>query len=370
MALKRKAARDKAEPATGAAEVAAQPAPPPEKRARQRLRCSNCGFVQSGAKEGKACPACGAEALQSYEDRLDPNRARILGLRLHPASSHAGPAFAATLLGLAAAMAAAGTDPIRAVFLESARVVSVLVPVSIAIAALTGLVDAKVRLKTRTTRILVRKIVASALFFANDIVNIASAAVFLLIVILAKPPRGLFIGVDAALVYLAIPLVHIYGLSPLSLAPIAVAAASAYGIADALKIEEVLVNEKAPIKLEHLAYIAISAVFCVLFIVRGMGVLLAELPDAGERITSIADLVLAALWLVLTGVALVNAAKRVPALTGIMTSGAALEFSLILFFVLDAATRKEGRSVVDIAVVAVMSLVFVAPAIRLLRKAR
>ncbi len=211
---------------------------------------------------------------------------------------------------------------------------------------------------------------ASALFFANDIVNIASAAVFLLIVILAKPPRGLFIGVDAALVYLAIPLVHIYGLSPLSLAPIAVAAASAYGIADALKIEEVLVNEKAPIKLEHLAYIAISAVFCVLFIVRGMGVLLAELPDAGERITSIADLVLAALWLVLTGVAIVNADKRVPALTGIMTSGAALEFSLILFFVLDAATRKEGRSVVDIAVVAVMSLVFVAPAIRLLRKAR
>ncbi len=176
MALKRKAARDKAEPATGAAEVAAQPAPPPEKRARQRLRCSNCGFVQSGAKEGKACPACGAEALQSYEDRLDPKRARILGLRLHPASSHAGPAFAATLLGLAAAMAAAGTDPIRAVFLDTARVLSVLLPVSIAIAALTGLVDAKVRLKTRTTRILVRKIVASALFFA---LSFAAAALAL-----------------------------------------------------------------------------------------------------------------------------------------------------------------------------------------------
>jgi len=167
--LKRKPAKNKAEPASDAAEAAeaaSQPAPAPEKRVRQRLRCSSCGFVQSGTNAGKTCHACGAEALQAYEEELDPKRVRMLGLRLHPMASHAAPAFAATLLGLAAAMAAVGEDPLRSVFLDTARVLSVLLPAAIAIAALTGLVDAKLRLKSRTTRFLVQKIVASALFFA------------------------------------------------------------------------------------------------------------------------------------------------------------------------------------------------------------
>jgi len=206
-----------------------------------------------------------------------------------------------------------------------------------------------------------------AFFFANDIVNIAAAAAFLFVLLLSKPPRGLFIGVDAALVYLAIPLILIYGLSPVSLVPAAVVIASVYGIADGLKIEEVLVKEKAPIKKEHVAYIAVSVVFCVLFIARAAGILAGSAAQAGERITSIADLALVALWLVLTGIAIVNADKRVPALTGIMTSGSALEFSLIIFLALDAILRRDGGVIADIAVVAVMSLVFVVPSYRLLR---
>ncbi len=208
----------------------------------------------------------------------------------------------------------------------------------------------------------------SVFFFANDIVNIAVAAAFICLMLFAKIPRGLFIGIDASLVYFALPLLLIYGLSPLSLAPAAVIIASVYGIADGLKIEEVLVKEKAPIKKEHVAYISVSAVFCVLFIIRAAGVLAGGEAHAGERITAIADLALVALWLVLTAIAIINADKRVPALTGIMSSGAALEFSLILFLALDAVSRRDGGAIADIAVVAVMSLVFIIPAYRLLRR--
>lgn len=70
----------------------------------------------------------------------------------------------------------------------------------------------------------------------------------------------------------------------------------------------------------------------------------------------------------LTVIAIVNADKRISALTGIMTSGAALQVSLILFLVLDAASKRESGSIADIAVVAFMSLVFIVPSYRLLRK--
>jgi hypothetical protein len=208
----------------------------------------------------------------------------------------------------------------------------------------------------------------SALFFGNDIVNIVVTAVFLLIIVLSKPPRGLFIGFYGTLVYFTFPLVFSYGFSLLVIAPCAAALAAIWGIVDELKIEEVLVNEKAPIKKEHLAYIAFSALFCVLFVVRAVGVLSDKGSSMGLRITSIADLALVALWLVLTTIALVNADKRVTALTGIMTNGLALELGLMIFLILDTVLRRNTETAGDIVVVAGMSLIFVLPSYRLLRK--
>jgi len=209
---------------------------------------------------------------------------------------------------------------------------------------------------------------ASAFFLANDIVNIIASAALLFIHLVSKPPRGLFIGIDAALVYLAVPLLLVHAPSLYSLIPAVAAAAALYGIIDELKIEEVLVNEQAPIKREHVWYICISFLFCVFFIVRAALILAGSEALAGERITSIADLVLAALWIVLTVVAIINADKRIPALTGIMTSGAALEFCLILFLVLDAVSKRDGGAALDIAVVACMCVAFGALSYRLLKR--
>jgi hypothetical protein len=153
-----------------------KPAKPAEP-ARQRSRCTTCGYVLSGARVEKACPACGSppEAFQAFEGRLPERRARLLNLRLHPMAVHAAPAFAATVLALAAAMAAVGEAPIRTALVDAARVLSALLPVAILAAFLTGLADGKIRLKKGTTPLLVRKMAVSAAFLALSFATAALA---------------------------------------------------------------------------------------------------------------------------------------------------------------------------------------------------
>jgi hypothetical protein len=207
----------------------------------------------------------------------------------------------------------------------------------------------------------------SGLFFVNDIVNIIAAAVFIGIVLVLRPVHGLFIGINAAVVYLAVPLILAYAPEPQTLVPAAALVISIYGVVDRLKLEEVLASEKGPIALEHIVYLVISLFFCVLFIVRSIIVLVDSGLDDKNRITCIADLALAAVWMVLIAISLINADKRVQSLEGVMISGTALELSLVLYLTLDALMRKEVGNIVDIVVVSVMSLFFVVPSYRLLR---
>jgi len=208
----------------------------------------------------------------------------------------------------------------------------------------------------------------SELFFANDIVNMIVPLAFIALILLTRPKPGLYIGIDSANIYIAVPLILIYGLKPQALIPAAAIAIAAYGIIDQLKIEEVLVTEKGPIKKEHISYIAISALFCALFIARASGILTKQDVLAQDRITSIADLALVAIWLVLMIISIVNVDKRVPSLTGIMTSGTALNLSLILYVIIDSLAGKESLRIADLVVIAAMSLVFFVPSYRLLRK--
>jgi len=82
-------------------------------------------------------------------------------------TAHAAPAFSATLLVLAAVLALMGDEaPLRPALFGTIQVLSALLPLAIAAAAATGLIDAKARVKKRTTPLLIRKLAVSALFFA------------------------------------------------------------------------------------------------------------------------------------------------------------------------------------------------------------
>jgi hypothetical protein len=208
------------------------------------------------------------------------------------------------------------------------------------------------------------------LFFSNDIVNAIAALAFAAITLAARPRQGLYIGIDAANIYIAAPLVLAYGFRPAALIPAAALAIAVFGIVDRLKIEEVLVNEKGPIKGEHIAYLAMTILFSAIFVSRAIAILLKGDARVQESVTAVADLALVAVWLVLATVSVANPDKRVSSLGGIMTSGAALNLCLIVFMLIDGLARKESPRALDLAVIGAMSLVFAVPSFRLLRRRR
>jgi hypothetical protein len=207
----------------------------------------------------------------------------------------------------------------------------------------------------------------AAAFAPNDIVNLIVAAAFIVMILAAKAGTGLFIGIDSAIIYMGVPLVAAYGLGLPAILPAAAVVAAIYGIVDRLKIEEVLAAEKAPIKREHLAYIALSILLGALFAARAAGVLGKAGSPAQDRMTAAADLALVAVWAVLIAISIINADKRVASLAGIMSGGAALCLSLTLYLIVEALARGESADAGSIAVSLALSLVFLAPAYRLLR---
>lgn len=131
------------------------------------VRCKACGYIMDGAKLGDLCPACGVPAKQfePFDDRVKEERRRLLDLHIHPVIVHAPQAFALSLILLPVGLLAAAGE-LRAMFLDTTRVVGVALPVTVLAAFLAGLFDGKLRFKRTNTPLLKKKKLVGALFFA------------------------------------------------------------------------------------------------------------------------------------------------------------------------------------------------------------
>ena len=130
------------------------------------LICKPCGYVMKESELGDVCPACGLprKVFEQYKERMSPGRSRILRLDLHPIAVH----FPQTLLVFllqALLLNLVFPDFYPEVLLGTATFSAVLFPVTVLGAYLTGLVDRKLRFKSVTTPILVKKIVYSSILF-------------------------------------------------------------------------------------------------------------------------------------------------------------------------------------------------------------
>jgi rubredoxin len=132
------------------------------------MKCKACGYVMEAGSVKDKCPACGlpAKQFEPYEEKVSEKRKRILDLHIHPVVVHMPQAFAATLVLLALAIAALGGTSLGPALVDTARVLSALLPLFVAAAFAAGLLDGKIRFRRVTTPLLVRKMVAGALFFA------------------------------------------------------------------------------------------------------------------------------------------------------------------------------------------------------------
>ena len=127
------------------------------------VRCKACGYIIQERKLGKVCPACGLRrsVFEPYEDKVSPRRRFLLDLDLHPILVHFPQTFASILPPLILAnllLPSFYAQELAAVTSFSA----LLLPVTTVGAFLSGLFDARIKLKRLSPPALIRKISAGS----------------------------------------------------------------------------------------------------------------------------------------------------------------------------------------------------------------
>jgi hypothetical protein len=138
------------------------------------VRCKPCGYVSPKGALRRVCPACGAalSAFEPYQDRVSASRRRILNLDLHPILVHAPQTFATLLPGLAAASMLFPTFHSAELHVLVCST-TVVLPVSVVGAILSGLIDGKAKFKRLGVPLVMRKIIIGVSLLVISSVNAA-----------------------------------------------------------------------------------------------------------------------------------------------------------------------------------------------------
>ncbi len=145
---------------------------------KELVRCRPCGYVMEKDKLGDVCPACGLphKVFEPYREKVSLNRLMVLNLDLHPIAIHLSQSFMALI-------------PLLLIkqllfpnfyYVESAVVIKfciALLPLSMILAFITGIIDGATRFKSVKPPLLRNKIifgiliilVSIALFFMKNI---------------------------------------------------------------------------------------------------------------------------------------------------------------------------------------------------------
>jgi hypothetical protein len=140
---------------------------------------------------GEVCPACGFKRSVFAPDteRLSPMRRRIIEAHVHPIIVHFPQAFSFFLIFLSAVALFSKNDIHDHIILVT-RYLALALPFTVLGAFISGLFDAKIRLKKIITPILYAKIIAGSIFF------IASVTAGYFAVILKEFHQSLFFAMS------------------------------------------------------------------------------------------------------------------------------------------------------------------------------
>lgn len=145
---------------------------------KELVRCRPCGYVMEKDKLGDVCPACGLphKVFEPYREKVSLNRLMVLNLDLHPIAIHLSQSFMALIPLLLLNQLLFPNF----YYEESAVVIKfciALLPLSILLAFVTGIIDGVTRFKSLKPPLLRNKLifgvliigVSVALFFMNNI---------------------------------------------------------------------------------------------------------------------------------------------------------------------------------------------------------
>lgn len=134
------------------------------------IKCKACGYVTEEGKIKDVCPACGvpAKMFEPYQDPVTEKRRRILKLHIHPIVVHFPQSFAFTLFVLAV-LSFVAPPQINEVLHYTMQVLSLVLPFTLILALLTGLIDGKTRFHKVTTPFLKKKIILGSSFLFTSV---------------------------------------------------------------------------------------------------------------------------------------------------------------------------------------------------------
>ena len=135
------------------------------------VRRKSRGYVMAAGNVKDKCPACGvpSKMFEPFVDPVSEKRRMILGLHIHPILVHFPQAFAFGLFALSAA-ALFTSDPLKQYLTTTIIVMTVLLPVVVLLAFLSGLLDGTTRLRKLKSPFLVTKITMVSAFLVLSVV--------------------------------------------------------------------------------------------------------------------------------------------------------------------------------------------------------
>ena len=137
---------------------------------KKYVKCKVCGFIMEERNLKEVCPACGVPktAFIEFKYSISEKRQQILSLHLHPISVHFPEAIAVFLAGfLCLAFITTGTISDDLIIVN--KTLSIIFPLTIIAACITGIYDAKIRFKKLSPPYIKIKIYLGILLFVSSI---------------------------------------------------------------------------------------------------------------------------------------------------------------------------------------------------------
>jgi hypothetical protein len=140
---------------------------------KDKVRCKACGFILDKDALGEVCPACGVkrEFFEPWEEpKIGDLRRKLLDMHLHPIIVHIPNSLAPLLFLMALVYPLIPAEWQRGILWPSIQLFSWLFPLAALGGYLSGLFDAKVRYKTVSAPLLLKKAWLGILFFIASLV--------------------------------------------------------------------------------------------------------------------------------------------------------------------------------------------------------
>lgn len=138
---------------------------------KKYVRCKVCGYIMEEGDLKDVCPACGVPktAFVEHKYNVSEKRLHIISLHLHPISVHFPEAIAVFLFGFFI-LSLITPDSISNNLITTNQILSFFYPITVVLAFVAGIYDAKIRFKKLSPPVLKMKMYLGILLFVFSLI--------------------------------------------------------------------------------------------------------------------------------------------------------------------------------------------------------